>query len=213
MFQHWEQTLQSFAEISQRIHAMIPSQAYDLIHWKNPIHSGVAFCVSFTALVTYMSMSALAASAFWLLGFLILVGLYKFYNFILANCIGRLPTDIFESIFPADVCVSEANAQAFAEALRVHGTYLMRKTRSIFLWENFTSSLLYGVFLLKFYYLGLLMNALTLTMIGLVLTFTVPKIYQVHQEPIDRIIKQMQERFTGTWTKFSSKIPNKPKEN
>ena len=68
----------------------------DLIYWKNPIQSGIAFSASLSVLITFMSLSALAATAFWLLALLILIAVYKVYNFILANVAGRVQPDIFE---------------------------------------------------------------------------------------------------------------------
>ena len=46
------------------------------------------------------------------------------------------------SIFPPDVNVSERQTQAIANAIRIHGTNLLKQARSLFLWKNLTNSIL-----------------------------------------------------------------------
>jgi hypothetical protein len=43
-----------------------------------------------------MFLSALAAVSFWSLAFLILSGLYKLYNYLMATFLGRVQDDVFE---------------------------------------------------------------------------------------------------------------------
>jgi hypothetical protein len=43
-----------------------------------------------------MFLSSLAAIAFWLLAFLLVTGLYKLYNYVMATFVGRVQDDIFE---------------------------------------------------------------------------------------------------------------------
>lgn len=104
-----------------------------------------------------MFLSSLAAIAFWLLAFLLITGLYKLYNYVMATFVGRVQDDLFEyvnsieerkknefsrSIFPPDVNVSERQTQAIANAIRIHGTNLLKQARSLFLWKNLTNSIL-----------------------------------------------------------------------
>lgn len=53
-----------------------------------------------------------------------------------------MKNDIFRSIFPPDVHVSEQQARAWANSICSTGTSLLRSTRNLFLWKNFTSSLM-----------------------------------------------------------------------
>jgi hypothetical protein len=50
--------------------------------------------------------------------------------------------EIFSSIFPPDVNITERQAQALANAVRVNGTSLLKNARSLFLWHNLTNSVL-----------------------------------------------------------------------
>lgn len=67
-----------------------------LIYWKNPIQSGVVFGVLLSVIITFMFLSSLAAVSFWLLAFLVVVGLYKLYNYVMTTFVGRVQDDIFE---------------------------------------------------------------------------------------------------------------------
>ena len=43
-----------------------------------------------------MFLSSLAAVSFWLLAFLVVVGLYKLYNYVMVTFVGRVQDDVFE---------------------------------------------------------------------------------------------------------------------
>jgi hypothetical protein len=68
----------------------------NLIYWRNPIQSGIVFGVSLSVIITFMFLSSLAAISFWSLALLVVVGLYKLYNYVMATFVGRAQDDIFE---------------------------------------------------------------------------------------------------------------------
>jgi len=210
--QQWDQTRHSLVQIQKKISEMAPKQGSDLIYWRNPIQSGIVFGVSLSVIITFMFLSSLAAISFWLLALLIVVGLYKMYNYVMTTFVGRVQDDIFESIFPPDVNVSERQAQALANYIRSNGTSLLKHARNLFLWDNITNSTLFGLILFVFFYIGLSMNALTFALVGLIFIFTVPKIYQVYQVPIDRTAKQVLDQINQLLAKVTSKLPNKQKK-
>jgi ABC-type multidrug transport system fused ATPase/permease subunit len=187
--QQWQQTRHSIIQLQKRMKEMVPKQANNLIYWQNPIQSGIVFGVLLSIIITFMFLSSLAAISFWLLASLVVVGLYKLYNYVMVTFAGRIQDDIFDSIFTSDVHVSERQAQALANYIRANGTSVLRQARSLFLWNNLTNSILFGLILFVFFYVGLSMNALTFALVGLIFLFTVPKIYQVYQVPIDRMAK------------------------
>jgi hypothetical protein len=89
-----------------------------------------------------MFLSSLAAISFWLLASLVVVGLYKLYNYVMATFVGRVQDDKFDSIFSSDIHISERQAQALANYIRANGTSVLRQARSLFLWNNLTNSII-----------------------------------------------------------------------
>jgi len=191
---------------------MVPKQVNNLIYWQNPIQSGIVFGVLLSIIITFMCLSSLAAISFWLLASLIVVGLYKLYNYVMATFAGRVQEDIFDSIFSSDVHISEQQAKALANSIRANGTTILRQARCLFLWNNLTNSIIFGLVLFVFFYIGLSMNALTFVLVGLIFLFTVPKIYQVYQVPIDNIAKQIGDQINQLISKVTAKLPTKPKK-
>ncbi|CAF0816296.1 unnamed protein product [Adineta steineri] len=210
--QHWDQTRHSLVQVQKKVNEIMPKEGNNLIYWRNPIQSGIVFGLSLSVIITFMFLSSLAAVSFWLLAFLVVIGLYKMYNYVMATFVGRVQDDIFDSIFPSDVTISERQAQAIAHAIHVNGTKLLRHARNIFLWNNLVNSTLFGLVLFVFFYIGLSMNALTFTLVGLIFVFTVPKIYQVYQVPIDRTAKMILDQINQLLAKVTSKLPNKSKK-
>lgn len=210
--QHWSETCHVVHQTQKKVKEMVPKQVENLIYWQNPIQSGVVFGVLLSVVITFMFLSSLAAISFWLIALLTLVGVYKLYNYVMATFLGRVHEDIFDSIFSADLNISERQAHALANAIRANGTMLLRQGRSLFLWNNLTNSILFGLLLFVFFYIGLSMNALTFALVGLIFTFTVPKIYQVYQVPIDRAAKQGLDQINQLLAKATSKGSVKPKK-
>jgi hypothetical protein len=210
--QQWEQTRHSIVQLQKKIKEMVPKQANNLIYWQNPIQSGIVFTVLLSVIITFMFLSSLAAVSFWLLASLLFVGLYKLYNYVMATFVGRVQDDIFDSIFSSDIHISERQAQALANSIRANGTTVLRQARSLFLWNNLTNSIIFGLVLFVFFYIGLSMNALTFALIGLIFLFTVPKVYQVYQVPIDRIAKQILDQINQVLSKVTTKLSTKPKK-
>jgi ABC-type multidrug transport system fused ATPase/permease subunit len=210
--QNWEHTRQTVVHLQKKLTEMAPKEGGNLIYWRNPILSGIVFGVSLAVIITFMFLSSLAAVSFWLLALLIIVGLHKLYNYVMATFVGRVQDDIFDSIFPPDVNISERQAQALANYVRANGTTILKQARNLFLWNNLTNSVIFGLVLFVFFYIGLSMNALTFALVGLIFLFTVPKIYQVYQVPIDRTAKQALDQINQLLAKVTSKLPNKSKK-
>lgn len=203
--QQFEQTRQSIVQLQRKVKEMVPKHATDLIYWQNPVHSGIVFGVLLSIIITFMFLSSLAAVSFWLLASLVVVGLYKLYNYVMATFVGRVQDDVLESIFSSDVHISERQAHAFANYVRANGTTILRQARNLFLWHNLTNSIIFGFALFASFYIGLSMNALTFALVGLVFLFTVPKIYQVYQVPIDRVAQQILDQVNQVTSKASVK--------
>ncbi|CAF3376626.1 unnamed protein product [Rotaria sp. Silwood1] len=184
----------------------------NLIYWQNPIESGIVFGILLSVIITFMFLSSLAAISFWLLAFLVIVGLYKLYNYVMVTFVGRIQDDIFDSSFSSDMHISDKQAQALANYIRTNGTSVLRQARSLFLWNNLTNSIIFGLMLFVFFYIGLSMNALTFALVGLIILFTIPKIYQVYQVPIDRTAKQVLNQINQLLAKVTTKLPTKPKK-
>ena len=108
-----EQTRHSIVQIQKRLKEMAPKQGTTLfrkaliitidlllvntlVYWQNPIQSGIVFGVLLSIIITFMFLSSLAAISFWLLTLLVVVGLYKLYNYIMITFVGRAQDDIFE---------------------------------------------------------------------------------------------------------------------
>ncbi|CAF1969444.1 unnamed protein product [Rotaria magnacalcarata] len=210
--QNWEQTRHSIIHLQKRVKEMLPKQATNLIYWQNPVESGVVFGLLLSVIITFMFLSSLAAISFWLLAFLVIVGLYKLYNYVMVTFVGGIRDDIFDSMFSPNIHISDRQAKALADYVCQNGTSVLRQARSLFLWNNLTNSIIFGLVLFIFFYIGLSMNALTFTLVGLIFLFTVPKVYQVYQIPIDNVAKQVLNQINQLLAQVTTKLPSKPKK-
>lgn len=210
--QHWEQTCHSIVHLEKRVKEMIPKQVMKLIYWENPIETGIVFGVLLSVIITFMSLSSLAAISFWLLALLATVGLYKLYTNVMVTFLGRTENDILENFFSADIHISDQQAHAMANYIRINGTSVLRQTRNLFLWDNLTNSIIFGFVLFMFFYIGLSMNTLTFALVSLIFLFTIPKIYQVYQVPIDRTAKQILNQINQLLAQVTTKLSTKPKK-
>ncbi|CAF1231484.1 unnamed protein product, partial [Didymodactylos carnosus] len=135
-----ERTQQSVQQVHKKAVSMVPPE--DLVYWKRPIHTGVVFGILLASIITFMFLSSLAAISFWLLALLITIGLHKLYNYVMSTFLGRDTEDLFGSLVPLDVSVSQDTARAISDFVHKNGTKTLKMARHLFLWENLTDSVI-----------------------------------------------------------------------
>lgn len=167
----------------------VPAYVSDLLLWKNPKLSGIVFGTELVLLISLASFSLLTVIGSLMLLALSAVGAYRFYLALMFRIKGT-PDQTFEKLSKYDVSLPKEKIKQLTSLLEEDVNKVIRKTKSIILWDNITSSSLAFIGFYFVYCIGSIFNTLTLLILGLVTAFTLPKVYQIYKEPIDSVIEK-----------------------
>jgi len=173
----------------------VPPSAMDLIYWRCPLRSGVALGVCLSLLVSFAYFSFISvlanASLLLLLVSFAYVGFKRIVAAVQKTDEGHpfkelLATPPKELIPGAGDCLTRA-----AKEIMVRSAACALNLRHYFLVVDVVDSLKFGLALYLLTYLGEALNLLTLVTIGVVLLFSLPKIYEVNKKQIDASVEQI----------------------
>jgi len=204
----------------------VPPTAIDLIYWRKPIRSAVALTVSLALLISfaYFSVISVVANA----ALLVLVVAFAYVGFkktvaaVQKTNEGHpfkelLATPPKELIPGGGDCLTRAAKEIMVRS--VAGAMMLRHYLLV---VDVVDSLKFGLALYIMTYIGDAVNLLTLVTLGVVLLFSLPKIYEANKSQIDagveKVMAQIQaqlpvykalvfDRVIGIWRKVAVYVP------
>jgi hypothetical protein len=133
-------------------------------------------------------------------------GLYRFYLSVVFRIKGTYD-ETFDKASAFDLSLPKDKIQELARLLDTDLNQSLNKLKSIVLWDNLTTSLMFFVGLYFAYCIGSVFNTLTLLIIGLVKMFTLPKVYEVYKVQIDQGFEQAGVTAHELYRQVEAKIP------
>jgi len=173
----------------------VPPSVMDLIYWRCPLRSGAALGISLSLLISFAYFSVISVLANAALIVLVVsfayVGFKKTVAAIQKTNEGHpfkdlLATPAKELVPGAGDCLTRV-----AKEIMVRAVACAMHLRHYFLVGDIVDSLKFGLGLYLMTYLGDALNLLTLVTIGVVLLFSLPKIYEVNKKQIDAGVEQI----------------------
>lgn len=173
----------------------VPPSAMDLFYWRCPLRSGATLGVSLSLLISFAYFSVISVLANAALIVLVVafgyVGFKKTVAAIQKTNEGHpfknvLATPPKELIPGGGDCLTRV-----AKEIMVRSVACAVKLRHYFLVVDVVDSLKFGLGLYLMTYLGEALNLLTLVTIGVILLFSLPKIYEVNKKQIDASVEQI----------------------
>lgn len=184
----------------------LPPQVKDLLLWTNPKLTGAVFGSSFVLLLSLALFSLLTVISSLLLLALTVVGSYRFYLAVMFRIKG-VNDQTFEKLSELDVSLPKDKVKQLANLLETDINRVLNQVKSIVLWDNVVTSSLAVVVLYIVYSIGTVFNTLTLLILTLVSVFTLPKVYQVYQKPIDQAVQKATDSVHAVVKQALAKVP------
>jgi len=184
----------------------LPPHARDLVLWKCPKTTGAVFGTSFVLLVSLANCSLMTVISSLLLLAMTVFGLYRFYLSVVFRIKGTYD-ETFDKAAAFDLSLPKDKIQEFARLLDTDMNQSLNKLKSLVLWDNVTSSLIFFVAMYFIYCVGSVFNTMTLLILGLVKVFTLPKLYQVYKVQIDQGFQCAMESAHNLARQIEAKIP------
>jgi hypothetical protein len=168
----------------------VPPKVRDLLLWKNPNYTGIVFGLSLVLLISLATFSLLTVVGSVMLLAMVFVGAYRLYLAVMFYIKGGQQDETFSRLASCDCTLPKEKMDQLFKLLEADVNKVLNQTKAIILWDNILIS---GVALLGFYVIytiGSVFNILTLIILVLVISFTLPKAFQMYKNKIDEGLKK-----------------------
>lgn len=186
----------------------LPASALDLIYWRQPLHSGGLFLFLFLLLVAFTRYSCITVVAYVALLVLCVTTSFVLFKKVSAAVQKTSEVHPFQEYLDLDLeemfSVEDAN-----DAIQACFRHLVRAVdvlRGLFLICNIFESIKFTVFLYGLTYVGEMFNLLTVIIIGVVLLFTIPKVYEMYGEDIDAVAAKLLAQAQAQWPVIKEQV-------
>ncbi|XP_014259377.1 reticulon-1-A isoform X3 [Cimex lectularius] len=183
-----------------------------LVYWRDPKKSGVVFGVTLLTLIALTIYSLISVLAYLCLLTVLGTISFRVYKSIMQAVQKTSDGHPFKEFLDYDLTVPEDKVKEVSLALVQYTNSSVATLRSLFLVEDIVDSIKFAVVLWVLTYVGACFNGLTLIILGVVLLFTLPKVYENNKEQIDVYMKIAMDKLSVVTNKVKTIVPEGKKE-
>ncbi|XP_072887561.1 reticulon-3-like isoform X2 [Hemitrygon akajei] len=183
------------------------SLAKDLIYWTDPKKTGLVFGSTLTLLVSLAVFSVVSVLAYLVLALLAVTISFRVYKSVIQAVQKTNEGNPFRAYLEQDVTMSPDAFRKYCETTLVHVNRALKYLVQLFLVQDLVDSLKLAVLMWLMTYVGAVFNGLTLLILALLLTFSVPAVYKKYQMEIDHYVEMVQKQISSATGKIQEKLP------
>jgi len=179
----------------------------DIIYWRDPKRTvgalvGILFALYLIARFTLLSLVSYGALA--VLAGAVGFRLYKLVESQVKKTDGSNP---FKPYLEQEVTIPRDRLHEQVDILIEHSQSIFKHLRHLFLVESVVDSVKFGLLLYTLTYVGAWFSGISLILIFVTALFTVPKVYEIYREPIDRNLANIKEHLQRAQDTIEQKVP------
>ncbi|XP_069501102.1 reticulon-3 isoform X1 [Ambystoma mexicanum] len=186
--------------------------ARDLVFWRDVKKSGVVFGTSLVLLLSLAAFSVISVVAYLMLALLSVTISFRVYRSVIQAVQKKDEGHPFKPWLDVDISVSSEAFHNYMNTSLVYVNKALKKVIRLFLVEDLVDSLKLAVFMWLMTYVGAVFNGITLLILGLVLAFTFPIVYEKYQTQIDHYVAIIREQSKSIIAKVHAKLPGLAKK-
>uniref|UniRef100_UPI0037E81C39 reticulon-3-B-like n=1 Tax=Semicossyphus pulcher TaxID=241346 RepID=UPI0037E81C39 len=181
--------------------------ALQLVHWKEPKKSAVAFGLSLLVLVSVATLSVISVVSYLLLTCLCITITFRVYKSVIQAIQKSDEGHPFRSLLDRDISVSPEALRQLADHSLVHLNWFSSQTRRLLLVEDLVDSLKLAAVMWLMTYIGSIFNGVTILILADIIFFTTPLIYQKKKTQIDHYMELIWCRVEEMLQKMHDRLP------
>ncbi|CAG9531027.1 unnamed protein product [Cercopithifilaria johnstoni] len=180
----------------------------DIIYWRDPKKSGAILGIILLALLVFSKFPLIAVLSY--VGLSVLGGtlgfrIYKLIEAQIKKTDGANPYQAYLENQQLHLPKEKVHHQV--DALIEYVQFIGDKLRRLFLVENIVESVKFGLLLWALTYVSCWFSGLSLLIIAVLAVFTIPKVYEVYQGPIDRNVSIAKQHVDNINKIIDEKVP------
>ncbi|XP_023119011.1 reticulon-3-B-like isoform X2 [Amphiprion ocellaris] len=181
--------------------------ALQLIHWREPKKSAMAFSLSLLVLVSVATLSVISVVSYLMLACLCVTITFRVYKSVIQAVQKSEEGHPFRSLLEKDISVSSESVRQLADQFLIHLNWFSSQTRRLLLVQDLVDSLKLAAAMWVMTYVGAVFNGVTILILADIIFFTTPLIYQKKKTQIDRQIELVRSRLEETLQKLQDHLP------
>lgn len=171
----------------------------DLIYWKCPMRSGAALSFIMMLLISLSICSIISVLAYFgLIVLAISLSLKAYVNFV--GITDKTP-QIIQSWFREDFALKESDIDHYTQKVLNKVRLAVSTVYNCFIIRDYVQSIKFGAVLYFFTYIGAWFNFLTLCIIVAIGAFTLPMVYEMNKDNLDKLYETLKSHGCATFSK------------
>ena len=190
----------------------IDERVIDLIYWRDIKKTAVVFGIKLLILLFLAYHSVLSVMSFFALSLLTVSLLYRIGMTVIGAVQKTGTGSPYKSLLEKNISISPEKAREIGERIGSKVNCAISKLTKLFLVEDILSSLKFGVCLWFMSCVGKWFTAITLLIIGTVLIYSVPRLYEDNQTQVDQLLCKVCKKTDEIVKTVKAKIENRFKK-
>ncbi|XP_042288376.1 reticulon-4-like isoform X6 [Thunnus albacares] len=182
-------------------------QVVDLLYWRDVKTTGVVFGAILLLLLSLTVCSIVSVCSYIGLALLSVTICFRIYKGILQAIQKSDEGHPFKQYLDQEVALSEDMVHKYSDMVLARLNKSIGELRRLFLVEDLVDSIKFAVFMWILTYVGALFNGLTIVILAVVGVFSVPIVYEKHQDKIDHYLALVNNQFKDVVGKIQAKVP------
>ncbi|KAM6159497.1 reticulon-3 isoform 4-T4 [Erethizon dorsatum] len=156
---------------------------HDLIFWRDVKKTGFVFGTTLIVLLSLAAFSVISVVSYLILALLSVTISFRVYKSVIQAVQKSEEGHPFKAYLDLDITLSSEAFHNYVNAAMVHVNRALKLIIRLFLVEDLVDSLKLAVFMWLMTYVGAVFNGITLLILGELLIFSVPIVYEKYKDP------------------------------
>ena len=202
----------SFVSSSQPVSLFSTLQVHDLIFWRDVKKTGVVFSTTLILLLSLAAFSVISVVSYLILALLSVTISFRVYKSVIQAVQKSEDGHPFKAYLDVDITLSSEAFHNYVSSAMVHVNRALRLIMRLFLVEDLVDSLKLAVVMWLMTYVGAIFNGITLLILGELLVFSLPVVYEKYKTQIDHYVGIARDQIKSVMTKIQAKVPGAVKK-
>ncbi|XP_068116190.1 reticulon-3 isoform X2 [Hyperolius riggenbachi] len=182
-------------------------KVHDLLFWRDVKKSGMVFGATMVVLLSLAAFSIISVLSYLVLSLLTVTISFRIYKCVMQAVQKSDEGHPFKALLDQDITLSSDSLQKKVNASLVHINRALKYIIRLFLVEDLVDSLKLALFMWLMTYVGAVFNGITLLILGVLVAFTAPVVYEKYKVQIDHYVSLVHSHVKAITEKIQAKLP------
>nr|XP_048713372.1 reticulon-3 isoform X1 [Caretta caretta] len=185
---------------------------HDLIFWRDVKKTGFVFGTSLIMLLSLAAFSVISVVSYLILALLSVTISFRVYKSVIQAVQKSEEGHPFKAYLDLDITLSSEAFHNYVNDAMVHVNRALKLIIRLFLVEDLVDSLKLAVVMWLMTYVGAVFNGITLLILGELLIFGIPVVYEKYKTQIDHYVGIARDQTKSIIAKIQAKLPGMVKK-